>query len=437
MRRLALLVTCALPLLGSVALPDTPVTFERIDWFQGLVKTKAFDPTLVSWGPLALSPQGVPRAFARFEDYHSDPARPRLGVFVSAADGSDVRVLARDDQEWAQEAQWSPDGRYVAYTTVRHAPGGCLVADASLWVLEVAGGRRWRLSSEVVSTPQWEPPARRLVYWERTPSLKEGPLPPEGGWPWQVYRAAPPWETCRPEPLPLPRLRGADIRLAQSWLAPLSPDGQRVAYWASMAPSHARDATSLMIESAAGGEARELPAPEGIPPEGVLGGPFGNDCTDLQWSSDGRKLLLGILMPDIEGAGYAHFIVDADTGLYHPMPRDLAEHLVRMSAVPIPPGTAPGDQPAEPPREAVVASGAWIPGTHQVLLEIMEAPSIGLREHDTPVFPQHYAWVTYDTDTGQTAPVSGLPAGANVHVYSWSGRHIAVSSDYRYLYRMR
>jgi len=98
--------------------------------------------------------------------YDSGPLDPiDLDIYVTDANGTFVERLTNTG--YSAGASWSPDGRYLAYSTGE-------TTGAHLAILDTITGETTHLTSDNDAEPYWSPDGRRLVYarWEpRLPQL--------------------------------------------------------------------------------------------------------------------------------------------------------------------------------------------------------------------------------------------------------------------------
>jgi TolB protein len=101
------------------------------------------------------SPTGKRVAFTMLEPglaFH--PQNPDFDIFVSNRDGTRRRQLTtRRGQDIMPS--WSPDGRWIAYTT------GFTPANFELWLMRPDGSRKHRIAAG--SSPTWSPDSRYIV----------------------------------------------------------------------------------------------------------------------------------------------------------------------------------------------------------------------------------------------------------------------------------
>lgn len=139
----------------------------------------------------------------------------RLGrgaLFISNADGSDLRVFLDADDEPAG-AVWSPDGRRVAYA-------GTVDGDSEIFVVDADGRNRRRLTNIKAddSHPYWSPDGTR-IYFSSGRDTPDPSLPFGRQW-HDIFSI---------------RADGSDVRkhtncrTVCTYPAP-SPDGRRIAY---------------------------------------------------------------------------------------------------------------------------------------------------------------------------------------------------------------
>lgn len=98
-----------------------------------------------------------PSPDGRFLAFHSGGARPE-DIYVSAADGSDVRQLT-DDPAPDRTARWSPDGRRIAFYSIRSGHW-------NIWIVNADGSGLRQVTdfrdARLPSFPAWSPDGRRM-----------------------------------------------------------------------------------------------------------------------------------------------------------------------------------------------------------------------------------------------------------------------------------
>jgi TolB protein len=95
-----------------------------------------------------VSPDGARLAFARTE---GDITR----VYIAPIDGGEARLLTRSQ---STVPRWSPDGRQIAFSTVRTCPW-----DGGIFVISADGSGERRLTNRG-SWPVWWPDWKRIAY---------------------------------------------------------------------------------------------------------------------------------------------------------------------------------------------------------------------------------------------------------------------------------
>ncbi len=247
-------------------------------------------------GQAAFSPDGTQIAFRS--------SRGGGGLFVMGRTGELVRQVS-DAGYWPA---WSPDATRLAYSSEQtvdapFAYGG----GASVWILELASGRRTQLTDHDGTQPSWSPHDLRIAFWGVDPATQNRDIwtVPVGGGP--VVRvtddpaidATPVWSADGshlffsssrggttnlwrvaidertgerrgpPEPVVVP---------AQNAVHPaLSRDGRRLVYVAS---SFSSDVYAMPFDVDRG--------LTGGPPRWILGGP--HQWGNLRAAPDGRRL---------------------------------------------------------------------------------------------------------------------------------------------------
>lgn len=101
----------------------------------------------------AWSPDGARIAYERGDDAGG------VGIWLMNADGSGQTEIAADDGDRAGDADpaWSPDGTQIAFASTR-------AGTWNVWLVNVDGGDRRRVSDVFGSDPAWSPDGRQLAY---------------------------------------------------------------------------------------------------------------------------------------------------------------------------------------------------------------------------------------------------------------------------------
>ena len=119
-------------------------------------------------GPTAISPDGQMVAFVVREPLMEGEQSEYLShVWMAAADGSWVRQFTRGDES-ASNPSFSPDGRYVLFTSSRSEK-------SQVWALPVAGGEAFQVTdaSEGVGSYAVSPDGSHLAYTMSDPEPEE------------------------------------------------------------------------------------------------------------------------------------------------------------------------------------------------------------------------------------------------------------------------
>jgi len=113
------------------------------------------DPQRNEGGP-AFSPDGSSIAF-----HESDVDG---GIFVAGATGESVRRVS----DLGFHPAWSPDGKRLAFTTEEIGDPASRLGEATLYVVDVAGGTPKKIVDGDAAQPAWSPSGDRIVYWSNT-----------------------------------------------------------------------------------------------------------------------------------------------------------------------------------------------------------------------------------------------------------------------------
>ena len=113
------------------------------------------DPQRNEGGP-AFSPDGSSIAF------HESDADG--GIFVAGATGESVRRVS----DIGFHPAWSPDGKRIAFTTEEIGDPASRLGEATLYVVDAAGGTPKKIVEGDGAQPAWSPSGDRLVYWSNT-----------------------------------------------------------------------------------------------------------------------------------------------------------------------------------------------------------------------------------------------------------------------------
>jgi Tol biopolymer transport system component len=219
----------------------------------------------------AWSPDGRQIAFTRNEDVGEFTTFTDNDVFVTDADGANVRQLTpeRDGSSSSQPA-WSPDGRHIAYvrgpSTASAVVSATPLAFGELRLMDAAGGEPTPLTKgEPDAAPAWSPNGRQIVF-VRGHDLNK----PSGDMDLFIVDAA------GGTPRDLTRTPSS-LETAPAW----SPDGSRIAFARSWSGSAFTGKAAIFVINRDGsGESLVL--------EHNL---YSETSYGLSWSPDGRSIV--------------------------------------------------------------------------------------------------------------------------------------------------
>ena len=97
-----------------------------------------------------------------------------LGVYVSAADGSQSKLLVEEDEGGPGRPSWSPDGTKLAFFNTPSAPAsraspGAFGYGTEVWTINVDGTGKTRIAHsgccvEMWAAPIWSPDGKQIAF---------------------------------------------------------------------------------------------------------------------------------------------------------------------------------------------------------------------------------------------------------------------------------
>ena len=155
-----------------------------------------------AWVAAVPSPDGQRLALAKGFTERED-------LFISRADGSELRQLT-DDDFYDRCPRWSPDGSRIAFYSNRSGKYG-------VWTIAPDGGTLQQITNTTGYSalyPSWSPDGTRMLFVDLT--LKHAVV---------VFDPRKPWDQQKPEVLPPPPGPPNSNFVAMAW----SADGRRLA----------------------------------------------------------------------------------------------------------------------------------------------------------------------------------------------------------------
>ena len=193
----------------------------------------------------AFSPDGASIAFHE--------ADTDGGIFIAGATGESVRRVT----DIGFHPAWSPDGKRIAFTTEEIDDPSGRQGEATLFVVDAAGGTPRKVVDGDAAQPSWSPSGDRIVYWSNTNGQRD------------IFTVA----VNGGERLPLTNDSSID------WSPVWSPDGHDIYF-----SSDRGGAMNLWRVSVAPGSGQPLGAPEPV----TMGAQATSALASI--SKDGRRM---------------------------------------------------------------------------------------------------------------------------------------------------
>ncbi|HUG62718.1 MAG TPA: protein kinase, partial [Methylomirabilota bacterium] len=176
------------------------------------VHRAAFDPATLRVGP----PEPVTTGSRRWYSVSPSPdgehlalssSQPQEDIFISRADGSDLRQLTTDEA-FDRFPEWSPDGSLIAFYSNR-------TGQYEIWTTDREGRHRQVTDAPDYTAiyPRWGPDGTRMSFTDINQAATV------------LFDPRRPWSEQTPEVLPMPPLPTPAALLTPHW----SPDGRHIA----------------------------------------------------------------------------------------------------------------------------------------------------------------------------------------------------------------
>ena len=176
---------CVLALVASLLSPS-PIYSQQGDSPRGMTTDDALD--IVGLSNAEISPDGEWILYSRSDLEWSDNERVSH-LWMASADGVDNFQFTSEAGD--SSAQWSPDGKAVAFLSSRRngeTAGGDDGADRDragrqIWLIRTRGGEAWKLSGNDggVSAFEWAPDGKSIIFRASDAKSKEEKESAKGG----------------------------------------------------------------------------------------------------------------------------------------------------------------------------------------------------------------------------------------------------------------
>ncbi len=296
---------CVLALVASLLSPS-PIYSQQGDSPRGMTTDDALD--IVGLSNAEISPDGEWILYSRSDLDWSDNERVSH-LWMASADGVDNFQFTSEAGD--SSAQWSPDGKAVAFLSSRRngeTAGGGDGADRDragrqIWLIRTRGGEAWKLSGHDggVSAFEWAPDGKSIIFRASDAKSKEEKESAKGGAD-AIYVDEGPngqgqgsWSNLWAIDIAEKEERQITTREWSVSGFAVSPDGGQIAFHARTDRERNNgNRTEIYTVEVAGGKVERL-TDNGAPESGVKWAPDGKSLSymaahDREWELYNRKI---------------------------------------------------------------------------------------------------------------------------------------------------